>query len=539
MKSLVRLMLVGVLAGSLAAAHAETQLRFCIYSVPKSLNPLVAADDSEETLRYLTGGVLLRVNRLTQQPEPALAQEWKVSADGKTISFRLRDGVRFSDGTPFSADDVVYTVEQLMDPAVHSPTGDSFRSGEGKVVTRVLAKDRVSVTFPAPVAGLDKLFDQVAIMSSHSPAKEMAALGPYFLADSKAGSYFVLKRNPNYWKRDSQGKQLPYIDSIRLDIQQNRELEMLRFRRAEIDFINSVNAEYFDTVVSENPAMAHDAGVSLDSDFMWFNQVADAPISNYKKTWFTRAGFRRAISAAINRDDMVRIVFHGRAKPAIGPFSPANKFWFNATLQPHAFDRNYALQLLKEEGFELHNGNLYDKVGHTVEFSIVTNSGNKYRERMATMIQQDLSALGIKVNIVALDFPSLIDRISHTFDYEACLLGLVNNDLDPYTQMNVWLSSAENHQWNPAQKSPATAWEAKIDRLMRLQASSLNQIKRKEYFDQVQKIVWEQEPFIYLVNRNALSLVSPSLRNVRPSVLRPQVYWNIDEISLDKAATSH
>jgi peptide/nickel transport system substrate-binding protein len=525
------LLIVALLAGD-SLAQSGGELRFCLRSEPKTLNPLLMSDDSSETIRYLTGGVLLRVNRLTQDLEPELATAWKLTNAGKTITFKLRENLHFSDGTTFSADDVAYTIQQLMDPALHSPTGDAFRSGEGKVQTQALANNRIAITFSAPIAGLDKLFDQVAIISAKSPQKEMAVLGPYYVAENKAGAYLILKRNPNYWKRDSTGRPLPYIDSIRLDIQQNRDIEMLRLVRGEIDFINSLDAEYFDRVMSENPTMAHDAGASLDAEFMWFNQVPSSPLPSYKKTWFTSTNFRRAISEAINRDDLARIAFRGRARPAVGPISPANKFWFNSKLQPHPFDQKSALQRLSLDGFHLQNGVLRDREGHVVEFSIITNSGNKYRERMATMIQQDLTAIGIKLNVVTLDFPSLIERMTRTFDYEACLLGLVNNELDPNSQMNVWLSSAENHQWNPSQKTPATPWEAEIDKLMRAQASTLNAAKRKEFVDKVQQIAWEQEPFIYLVNKNALSAVSPSLHNAHPVVLRPQVYWNIDQLSL-------
>ena len=529
---LIILLIVVALLASAAIAQSGGELRFCLRSEPKTLNPLLMSDDSSETIRYLTGGVLLRVNRLTQEPEPELATSWKLTNAGKTITFKLRDNLRFSDGTTFSADDVAYTIQQLMDPALHSPTGDAFRSGEGKVQTQLLTKNRIAITFPAPIAGLDKLFDQVAIMSAKSPQKEMAVLGPYYVAENKAGAYLILKGNPNYWKHDATGRALPYIDSIRLDIQQNRDIEMLRLVRGEIDFINSLDAEYFDKVMSENSTMGHDAGASLDAEFMWCNQVPTSPLPSYKKAWFTSTNFRRAISEAINREDLSRIAFRGRARPAVGPISPANKFWFNSKLQPHPFDQKSALQRLSLDGFHLQNGVLRDHEGHAVEFSIITNSGNKYRERMATMIQQDLTAIGIKLNVVTLDFPSLIERMTRTFDYEACLLGLVNNELDPNSQMNVWLSSAENHQWNPSQKTPATAWEAEIDKLMRAQASTLNSAKRKELVDKVQQIAWDQEPFIYLVNKNALSAVSPALHNAHPVVLRPQVYWNIDQLSL-------
>ena len=530
----LRVVFIGILAMSSMAAWSQTggQLRFCLHTEPKTFNPLLAEDDASETIRYLTGGVLIRVNRLTQEAGPELATSWKISNDGKTITFRLRDRVHFSDGSPFSAQDVAYTVQQLMDPSLHSPTGDSFRSGEGKVETQVLASNRVAITFAAPIAGLEKLFDQVAIMSAKSPKKEMAVLGPYYMAEYKAGSHVLLQRNPNYWRHDAAGKHLPYIDSIRLDIQQNRDTEMLRLVRGEIDFISSLDAEYFDKVSSQNPDLAQDAGVSLDSEQMWFNQVPNSPLPDYKKAWFHSTNFRRAVSEAINRDDLARIVFHGHARPAVGLVSPANKFWFNAKLQAHPFDQKSALQRMAQDGFQLRAGMLRDREAHSVEFSLITNAGNKYRERMATMIQQDLAEIGIKLNIVTLDFPSLIERITRTFDYEACLLGLVNNDLDPNSQMNVWLSSAANHQWNPSQKTPQTAWEGEIDKLMRAQASTLDDKKRKSYVDKVQEIAWEQEPFIYLVNRNALSAVSASLHNAHPGVLRPQVYWNIDELSL-------
>lgn len=509
-----------------------SQLRFCLASQPKTFDPLLVADDASETVRYLTGGVLMRLNRKTQQLEPELATAWKLSSTGKSISLALRDNVRFSDGTPFSAEDVAYTMERLMDPALHSPAGDAFRSGEGKVSTRITGKNRITITFSAPIVGLDKLFDQVAILSARSPQKEKSVLGPYYLAENKSGSYLLLKRNPNYWKRDASGRQLPYIDSVRLDIQQNRDIEMLRLTRGEIELINSLDADNYEKLRARAPQMAVDTGVGLDSEQIWFNQVSSAPLPVYKKAWFTSTRFRNAISQAINRDDLSRVVYRGHARPAVSWISPANRAWFNNHLQPHRFDPNGALNLLRQDGFQLANGTLRDREGHPVEFSVITNAGNKSREQMAAMIQQDLAAIGVRLNVVTLDFPSLIERITRTYNYEACLLGLVNDELDPNAQMNVWLSSAENHQWNPGQKSPATAWEAEIDRLMRAQAATFDFKKRKQAIDRVQQIVWEQEPFIYLVNKEALAAVSTSLHNASPVALRPQVYWNIDRLTL-------
>lgn len=530
-RSRVLLSLIFFFVTTLASAQGGGQLRFCLRSDPKTFDPVLVDDDPSERVRYITGGFLMRLNRFTQQLEPELATSWKVSKDGRTISFRLREGLRFSDGTPFSADDVAFTMQRLMDLSLHSPTGDAFRSGDGKVQTQVLAPNKISVTFPAPIASLDQHFDQVAIMSAKSPKKEMAVLGPFYVSDYKAGSYLQLNRNPNYWKHDENGRQLPYLDSVRLDIQGNRDTEMLRFLRGEIDLVDNVDAEYYSRVQTEQAGSGHDSGVTLDPEQVWFNQTPKSPIPAYKRAWFRSTNFRVAIWQALNRDDIARIVYRGRAQSAVGMLSPADKFWFNTRLTTHSYDRQGALTLLAQDGFRLQNGQLFDRDGHLVEFSLVTGAGNKTRERIATMMQQDLSQIGIKLNVVPLDFPSLIERITRTYDYEACLLGLTNMSLGPDAQMNVWLSSADNHQWNPRQKQPETAWEAEIDRLMRTQASSLDPKKRKEAFDRVQQIAWEQAPFIYLVNRHALSAISPKLHNAQPAVLQPYVYWNIDRIS--------
>ena len=524
------------LIGPAARPQSGGVLHFCLHGEPKTFNPVLVDDEASENIRYLTGGVLIRLNRQTQALEPGLAASWHLSKDGRRITLQLRKGVYFSDGTPFTSEDVAYTMKMLMDPQLHSGTGDAFRSGEGAVDVQTPSADIVAIAFPARVAGLEQLFDQVAILSAHSPKKEMAVLGPFYVSEYKAGSYVELKRNPNYWKRDAQGHPLPYLEGLHLDIQRNRDIELLRFRRGELQLINRLDSDSYVRLQKQDASVARNAGAGLDSDHIWFNQVGTAPLAEYKKVWFRSAQFRAAISKAINREDICRIVFAGYAKPAYGPVSPANRFWFNSGLPVPKYDPQVALSLLIKAGFRFANNELRDQAGNRVEFTLVTNSGNAVREKIASMIQQDLSNVGIKMNVVTLDFPSLIERMTRTFDYEACLLGLVNTDLDPNGQMTVWLSSGENHQWNPSQKSPATSWEAEIDTLMREQATALTNKKRKEKFDRVQEIIYEQQPFIYLVNRDVLIAVSPAVVGAAPTVLNPPAFWNVDVLQLRPAA---
>lgn len=531
-----RLRLLSVLALFLVAPAVRAQsggvLHFCLHGEPKTFNPILVEDEASENIRYLTGGVLIRLNRQTQALEPGLATSWQLSKDGRKITFQLRKGLFFSDGTSFTSEDVAYTMKMLMDPQLHSGTGDAFRSGEGAVEVQTPSPEVATIIFPARVAGLEQLFDQVAILSAHSPKKEMAVLGPFYVSEYKGGSYVELKRNPNYWKRDAQGHPLPYLDGIHLDIQRNRDIELLRFRRGELQLINRLDSESYVRLQKEDASVARNAGAGLDSDHLWFNQVPTAPLPEYKKAWFRSTQFRKAISLAINRDDLCRIVFSGYAKPAYGPVSPANRFWFNGALPAPKNDPQGALSLLLKAGFRFSNNELRDQFGNRVEFTLVTNSGNAVREKIAALLQQDFANIGIKMNLVTLDFPSLIERMTRTFDYEACLLGLVNTDLDPNGQMTVWLSSGENHQWNPSQKTPATTWEAEIDSLMREQATALTGKKRKEKFDRVQQIIYEQQPFIYLVNRDVLTAVSPAVVGAAPTVMTPPVFWNAEVLQL-------
>ena len=527
---LTRFVVALLLAGT--AASSASELRFCLRADPKTFQPLLVEDESSETIRYLTGGVLIRLNRYSQELEGELATKWKVSENGRRIDLELRKGVRFSDGTPFTCEDVVYTMRELMDPKLHSPAGDAFRSGPGAVESSCAGSSTVTVRFPAPVAALAMQFDQVAILSSHSAAKESAVLGPFELGEYKPGAYVQLRRNPNYWKRDGNGRALPYLDSIRLDIQQNRELELLRFRRGELDMVNKLDPEMYDRLSAEMPHAVVDAGPSLDWETVFFNQLESAPLPEYKRRWFGSDDFRRAISEGIRRDDIVRIVYRGHARTASGPVSAANRFWLNPAVRPPAGSEATAIALLQHAGFHRSGNALLDRDGNRVEFSMITNAGNKLHERMLALIQQDLGRFGIQLNVVTLDFPSLIERISRTYNYEAVLMAFTNVDLDPSAQMNIWLSSAANHQWNPSQKTPATPWEAEIDKLMAVQVGSQDRAKRKQCFDRVQQIVADKDPILFLVNPNALSAVSPSVKNVAPAALRPQIYWNADRLDV-------
>ncbi len=517
-------------AAALLAQGGE--LRFALHDDPKTLDPFLVEDESAEAVRYLTEGVLIRVNRRTGEPEPELAASWNVSSDGRKIVFHLRAGIRFPDGAPFTANDVVDTFRKLLDPALHSPIADTFKNGRGAVTVAANGPGDVTVAFPAPPGDVERMFDQVAIVSAKATNRPAPGLGPFLIAERRPGAFILLRRNPSYWKRDPGGGPLPRVDSVRLDIESNRDLEVLRFLRGELKLIDSLTPDLFARLAAEAPGTAFDAGPTLQSEFLWFNESSRAPLRAPAKAWFRSADFRRAVSEAIHRDDLCRVVYRGHATPAVGLVSPANRRWFDERLRGATCDPAASLRRLQSAGFRLRDGVLRDAAGNAVEFSVVTNAGSKTRERMAAMIQQDLLRIGIHLNIVTLDFASLIERITRTLDYETCLLGLVNVDPDPSEMMNVLLSSASNHPWNPAEKTPATAWEAEIDRLMLAQAAAGAPLARKADFDRVQEILAEEAPIVCLLHPNALLAISTSVTGAKPAAYFPHTFWDADRIAL-------
>jgi peptide/nickel transport system substrate-binding protein len=473
--------------------------------------------------------VLVRLDRQTQEPEPQLAESFHLSPDGTLIVFKLRNGLRFSDGTPLTSADVAWTLRRILAPSTASVIAEEFLLPD-KVIVDTPDKLTVRIHLPKRIIEVARIFDEIAIEPANRPSEGRVTAGPFTVVEYKRGQYVRLSRNPNYWRRDAAGVPLPYARGVRLDIQNNREQEIALFLRGEYDLIDNLSPDYFGIVAQKSPRAVHDLGASLNTEQLWFNESASAPLPQFEKAWFQNRSFRVAISKTIHRADLARIAYNGHATPAFGFISPANTQWQNRNLNyPHE-GIDDAKRMLAAAGFHRNGKQLYDGAGHPVKFSILINAGNNARQKMAAMIQQDLAAAGIEVTIVALDFPALIERLMHKQDYEACLLGVSNAEPEPSSMMNMWLSSSPNHQWNPSQKTPATDWEAEIDRLMQLQASSASPHVRKQAVDRVQQIVADQQPFIYLVYPNVLEAISPQLRGVQAAILSPGPAWKIDSI---------
>jgi peptide/nickel transport system substrate-binding protein len=526
---------------------------------PKTLNPVTAADaPSREVILGAMQADLIHINRATQLTEPALAKSWTVSANGLQYTLTLRKGARFSDGQPFDADDLLFTFRVYLDENVHATQRDQLIVGGKPIAVRKVNAQTVVFELTRPYGAGERLFDGLAILPRHvlekpyaegklsqvwtlaTPANQWAGLGPFRLKEYVAGQKLVLERNPYYWKQDTKENRLPYLDELVFLFVPNADAQVLRFQSGETDLISRLGAENFLVLSREQRGYTMaDAGPSLEYNFLFFNLnepgAKTSPDLTRKLKWFRETKFRQAISAAIDRDAIVRLVYQGRGAALWGPVTPGNRRWGNASIRHPQRSPEQARALLKEAGFSWTTGTdgepaLVDSEANPVEFSILSSSTNADRTKMATLIQDDLKQVGIHAQIVPMEFRSLIDRITQTKQYDACVQGLVSFDADPTADSNVWLSSGGAHLWNPSQAHPATAWEAEIDKLMEQQLEAPRYEQRKKAFDRVQEILADNQPMIFLASPDILVGAKNSIGNFHPAALEPYVLWNVEQL---------
>jgi peptide/nickel transport system substrate-binding protein len=527
---------------------------------PKTLNPLIAADARSREVIGVMQADLVHINRATQLTEPALAKSWKVSADGLEYTLVLRKGLKFSDGQPLDADDVVFTFRVYLDESVHAPQRDLLIVGGKPIVVRKVNAQTVVFQLAKTYGVGERLFDGLAILPRHllekpfqegklgqigtlaTAANQWAGTGPFRLKEYVAGQRLVLERNPYYWKTDAKGNRLPYLDELVFLFVPNADAQVLKFQSGETDVISQVSAENF-SVLSRQPkgyAMT-DAGAGLEYNFLFFNlNVAGEktmPEMQRRQKLFREVKFRQAVSAAVDREAIVRLVYQGRGAAIWGLVAPGNRRWGDEKLAHPARSLERARALLKEAGFSWSNGPdgesvLQDSDGKPVEFSILTSSTNADRAKMAALIQDDLKQIGMRVQVVPLEFRSLLDRVTQTKEYDACVMGIASFDADPNSDINVWLSSGGTHLWNPTQAHPGTPWEAEIDRLIEEQMSARTFEQRKKLYDRAQEILAENQPMIFLASPDILAGAKNSVGNFHPVVLEPYVLWNVEQLFL-------
>ena len=537
------------------AARRGGQLVGAIRGEPRSFNRLVDRNQTTELLSMLQHARLVRVNRETFELEPWLAERWESSADGRTHTLYLRQGVTWSDGTPFTAADVLFSLDAVLDPKVESVMASQLIVGGQPIRASASDDHTVVFRFAAPSGPGLRLLDGLLILPKHklearlkdgtlaqawdtkTPPSEIAGLGPFVLREYLPGQRLVYDRNPRYWRTAPDGAPLPYLDRVVLEIVPDQNAELLRLQSGDIDLTQSeLRAEDYVPVrrsEEEGRLRLIELGVGPDADAFWFCLKPEAKKADPRFAFVSRPEFRQAISHAVDREMFAETVFLGAAVPIWGPITPGNSIWFWPDVPRYPHDDDRARELLRGIGLEDRNGNgvVEDGRGTEARFTVMTQQGIGYYERGTAVLRDELAGVGIALDIAPLEFGAMIQRML-ACDYDAIYMRALTTDLDPAVNLDFWLSSGDAHFWNLAQTSPATEWERRIDTIMLEQAASVDQERRRMLFRDVQRIVAENLPALYFAAPRLYYAHSTRVQGVRPSVQRPPALWNADSLSV-------
>ncbi|MGH9519515.1 MAG: ABC transporter substrate-binding protein [Terriglobales bacterium] len=521
----------------MSAAAAQAGLTIPLASDPQTLNPVFATDSARQLLASLTMADLMHINPSTLKVEPRLASA-VVQLTPRRWIVHLRPHLQFSDGAPFTAADVAFSFRVYTDPRLATPERQLLTLAGKPVECRVLDALTVELDLPAPAAVGERLLDSVWMLPRHrlesvyragklatawgldTPPADVVGLGPFRLAQVQPGREIGLQRNPYYW---SGAARLPWL---RLPVIPDPNLRLTLFVRGKLDGLPTLSEEDGARLQGRSCCRILDAGPGLNDEVLVLNQ---APGPEAARTWFRLRVFRQALSLALDRENLVRNVFGGRAAPLASLTSPGNRAWADPAPAPRA-DPGRAVQMLQQAGFQLRQGRLYDPKGRRVAFSLIVPATNAARGRMAVYLQADCARLGIAVHVTPLNFQSYLDRLLHRDDFDAALVGIQIPDADPNEESNIWPLDAPWHFWNPHPAHPAP-WEAELDRDFRLQQQSVNLVRRRRLYRDIQDIEHENLPLIPLVAPDVVVAARSGLDAVRPALLPPHLLWNVDQLN--------
>jgi peptide/nickel transport system substrate-binding protein len=564
------------------AAQQVSQWVSSTLSDPKTFN--YAFNQEYPHVFLFTAEGLATLNAMTSEIEPALAESWEISDDNKRIVFTLREGLKWSDGKPLTADDVIFTYQDIIfNPQIPTDWKDSLKIGSSGTFPKIRKIDSRRIEFILPEPFSPFLFtttggttSSVGILPKHALEKSLKSKdvngnpeflsvwgtdtdpsqiivnGPYRIQRYLPGERVIFQRNPYYWRKDNQGNQLPYIERIVWEIIESSDTMILQFRSGGLDTA-VVSPENFSLLKREEERgnfTVYNGGPEFSKTFISFNlnkgqwQNGQPLIDPVKSRWFNTLAFRQAVAYGINRQAMLNNVFRGIGTLQNSPIDIQSPYYFppEKGLKSYDYNPEKAKKLLLEAGFKYDSRNqLLDADGNRVRFTLITNAENKTRVAMGAQIKYDLSQLGIQIDFNPISFNTLTDKLSNTLDWECFLLGFTGG-IEPNDGANVWLPDGGLHAFNQKPQAgqkkligrEVADWEAEIGRLYIKAAQEFDENKRKEIYAETQRLTQEYLPMIHLVNPLSLAALRNRLENVRFSALGSNraTLWNKYELKV-------
>ncbi len=526
---------------------------------PKTFNPFNAKDNISSTMSEIMYDGLVTTDVVTGETIPKLAKSFTVN--GCEYIIHLRHGIKWSDGKPITADDVVFTWKDIIFGGYgNTSTRDSVVI-DGKLPT-VEKLDNYTVKFvtPKPFAPfLRMLSSPIApkhifepavkrgkayfdgYLSTNTNPKEFVTSGAFRIKEYVPAQRAVFEKNPNYYVINKKDEKLPYLDRIVYLIVGDINNQVLKFEGGELDEISlqGANVARFKEMEKHSDFKVYNIGPDTGTMYIAMNmnnrkdEKGKYYVPKIKQKWFRDKNFRQAVDFAIDRDNMVFNIANGLAQPLFTP-ETLNSIFLNKNLKPYPKDLNKSLELLKKSGFYWDKtGKLFDKSKNRVEFDLYTNAGNTEREAIGVMVKQDLEDLGMKVNFKPVEFNSLVNKLMSTLDWDMVIMGFTGSPLEPNGGKNVWLSDGTLHIFNQRLEkdlnSPRDGFETKLDEMFIKGALATDFKDRKKYYDEYQAIVYDEKPLIYIYSPIRIAALRNKFKNIYPTSLGG-VTHNIEEI---------
>ena len=447
-----------------------------------------------------------------------LAESFDISPDGQTITFHLRHGVKWHDGAAFSARDVLYTYKVTVDPKTPTAYAEDF-----KQVKDISAPDdhTVKVVYGEAFAPALASWSSNYILPAHlleghditkSPlARKPIGTGPYRFKEWVAGQKIVLEYNPDYFE----GR--PYIDRYIYRIIPDTSTMYMELKAGAIDLMGLTPVQYARQT-------ANQSFTSLFNKYRYPSSVYLYMGYNLRHPLFGDKRIRQAMTAAINKDELIQGVLFGMGQKAHGPIVPG-RWAYNPAVKDIGYDPKRAAELLAQAGWKKKNSDgILVKDGKPFKFTILTNQGNQQRLMTAQIIQQRLRQVGIDVKIRIVEWAAFLKEFVNKGNFEVVLLAWnISQDPDMY---DVWHSS----KTNPEELNFVGFKNAEVDRLLVEGRSTFDIEKRKKAYFRIQEILAVEQPYTFLYVPDSLPVVSSRFRGVEPApagIGHNQIRWYV------------
>jgi peptide/nickel transport system substrate-binding protein len=525
---------------------------------PKTFNYWDHQDVESAGIGMLMYETLIGIDPWTGKVYPRLGSSIEVGNGGKEYVVTLRKGLKWSDGQPLTADDVIFTyntivkggfgntslrdtmtvegefpkVEKLDDSRIRFSLSKTFAPFLTRLGVPIAPKHIVE---PITKKGLDAFH---SFWDVNCDPRTIVGSGPFIMDRYVPGQRVEFVRNPHYGMVDKQGQRLPYLERFVYTIVPDQNTMLLKFYGNEIDILDVRQVRGSDAaLIKQKEPTGNFKLYNLGPDdgqlFLTFNmarrkdpKTGQFYVKQPMQDWFNNEKFRQAMTHAIDRKRILSNVLRGVGAELFTCESNASIF-LNRTLKGYPQDLDLAAKLLEEGGFKKKGDNLYDAKGNRVEFTLNTNSGNATRDAVCVMIQNDLKKLGIKVNYAPIDFNILIDKTANSLDWQAIVMGLTGSRLEPYDGANVWKVDGRLHIFDQrlADKkgntvvTDARPWEVEIGKELEAGATTLDMDKRRLHYGRYQRIVYDENPYIYVYSTLFLTAVKNWIGNYMPTPL--------------------